>query len=155
MTVCRSLLWHIVEFMGCKTLSESTAQRSENAVVHLRMQSSIVLGEVRSAPSPAVRESGIVVADSDRITEWSGLEGISVGHLVQPPCPSRVTQSRLHSTASGRVWNISREGDSTASLGSLFQGSITLRGKKFFLLLRRKQPWCSASSRVERLGRCL
>ena len=50
------------------------------------------------------------------------------------PCPSRVTHSRLHSTASSRVWNISREGDSTASLGSLGQGSITLRGKKFFLM---------------------
>ena len=36
------------------------------------------------------------------------------------PCPSRVTQSRLHSTASRQGWNISREGDSTASLGSLF-----------------------------------
>ena len=47
------------------------------------------------------------------------------------PCPSRVTQSRLHSTASRWVWNISREGDSTASLGSLGQGSVTLRGKKF------------------------
>ena len=36
------------------------------------------------------------------------------------PCPSRVTHSRLHSTASRRGLNISREGDSTASLGSLF-----------------------------------
>ena len=53
------------------------------------------------------------------------------------PCPSRVTHSRLHSTASRRVWNISREGDSTASLGSLGQGSVTLRGKKFFLVFRR------------------
>jgi len=35
------------------------------------------------------------------------------------------------------VWNISREGDSTASLGSLGQGSVTLRGKKFFLIFRR------------------
>ena len=40
------------------------------------------------------------------------------------PCPSRVTQSRLHSTASRQGWNISREGDSTASLGSLGQGSV-------------------------------
>jgi len=47
-------------------------------------------------------------------------------------CPSRVTQSRLHRTMSRRVLNISREGDSTASLGSLCQGSVTLRGKKFF-----------------------
>ena len=49
------------------------------------------------------------------------------------PCRSRVTHSRLHRTASRRVLNISREGDSTASLGSLGQGSVTLRGKKFFL----------------------
>jgi len=35
------------------------------------------------------------------------------------------------------VWNISREGDSTASLGSLGQGSVTLRGKKFFLMFRQ------------------
>ena len=41
------------------------------------------------------------------------------------PRPSRVTQSRLHSTAARRGWNISREGDSTASLGSLGQGSVT------------------------------
>jgi len=60
-----------------------------------------------------------------------------VGRLVQPPCQSRVTYSRLHRTASRRVLNISREGDSTTSLGSLFQCSITLRGKKFFLMFRR------------------
>ena len=45
-----------------------------------------------------------------------------------------VTYSRLHRTLSRRVLNISREGDSTASLGSLFQCSVTLRGKKFFLM---------------------
>jgi len=33
--------------------------------------------------------------------------------------------------------NISIEGDSTTSLGSLFQYSVTLRGKKFFLMFRR------------------
>ena len=56
------------------------------------------------------------------------------------PCPSRVTQSRLHRTALRWVLNISREGDSTAPLGSLGQGSVTLRGKKFFLLFRRNFP---------------
>jgi len=30
-----------------------------------------------------------------RITEWSGLEGTSVGHPVQPSCRSRVTYSRV------------------------------------------------------------
>ena len=59
-----------------------------------------------------------------------------MSHLVQPPCRSRVTYSRLHRTLSRWVLNISREGDSTASLGSLFQGSVTLRGKKFFLMFR-------------------
>jgi len=49
-------------------------------------------------------------------------------------CRSRVTQSRLHSTTARRVWNISREGDCTASLDSLGQVSITLRLKKFFLM---------------------
>jgi len=40
------------------------------------------------------------------------------------PCPSRVAYSRLQRTLSRRVLNISREGDSTASLGSLFQCSV-------------------------------
>ena len=60
-----------------------------------------------------------------------------MGHPVQPPCLSRVTYSRLHRTLSRRGLNISREGDSTASLGSLFQGSVTLRGQKFLLMFRR------------------
>ena len=72
-----------------------------------------------------------------RITECSGLEETSMGHLVQPSCRSRVAYSRLHRTLSRRVLNISREGDSTTSLDSLFQGSVTLRGKKFFLMFRR------------------
>jgi len=53
-----------------------------------------------------------------RITACSGLEGTSVGHLVQAPRRSRVTYSRLHRTASRWELNISREGDSTTSLGN-------------------------------------
>jgi len=73
------------------------------------------------------------------ITECLGLEGTSVGHLVQPLCRSRVTYSRLHRTLSRWVLNISRDGDSTTSLGSLFQCSVTLRGKKFFLMFTESQ----------------
>jgi len=56
------------------------------------------------------------------------------GSSSPTPCQSRVTQSRLHKTASRWVLNISREGDSTTSLGSLCQGSVILRVKKFFLM---------------------
>jgi len=38
--------------------------------------------------------------------------------------------------------NISREGDSTASLGSLCQGSVTLRGKKFFQIGAKAELMC-------------
>ena len=65
------------------------------------------------------------------------------------PCRSRVTQRRLHRTLSRRVWNISREGDSITSLGSLCQGSVTLRGKKFFLRAKEHhhRPRCPAVPR--------
>jgi len=78
-----------------------------------------------------------------RITECLGLAGTSVGHPAQLSCRSRVTQSWLHRTLSRQVLNISREGDSTAPLGSLCQGSVTLRVKKFFLVFRRNFP-CSS-----------
>ena len=59
------------------------------------------------------------------------------GSSSPTPCRSRVTYSRLHRTLSRWILNISREGDSTTSLSSLFQCSVTLRGKKFFLMFRR------------------
>jgi len=65
-----------------------------------------------------------------------GLEETSEDHLVNPPAKERVTYSRLHRTVSRQVLNISREGESTTPLGSLFQCSVTLRVKKFFLMFR-------------------
>ena len=84
------------------------------------------------SPWPVLCES----SQNHRITDWQGLEGTSVGYLFHPPCQSSITYSRLHRTLSRQVLNISREGDSTTSLGSLFQFSVTLRGKKFFLMFR-------------------
>jgi len=57
-------------------------------------------------------------------------------YLVQPPCQSKVTYSRLHRTSSRQFLNTSRDGDSTTPLGSPFQYSVTLRVKKFFLMFR-------------------
>jgi len=64
------------------------------------------------------------------------LEGTSGDHLVQPRCQSKFTCSRLHRIASRQVLDISKEGDSTIPLGSLFQCSATLKVKKFFLMFR-------------------
>ena len=53
-----------------------------------------------------------------------------------PLCSSKATQSRLLSTVSRRLLHIAKGGDSTASLGNLCQGSVTLTGKKCFLMFR-------------------
>jgi len=68
-----------------------------------------------SCPAPA---SCGRIPESQHGRGWKG----PLGSPSPTPCPSRVTQSRLHSTTSRGGLNISREGDSTASLGSLGQG---------------------------------
>jgi len=97
-------------------------------------------GKPPSLSSFALETLGLLAylqnSQNHRITKCYKLEGTSVGHLVQPPSRGRVIYSRLHRTASNQVLNISGEGDSTASLDSLFQCSITLKVKKFFLRLR-------------------
>ena len=60
------------------------------------------------------------------------------GSSSPTPLPKQGHLNRLHRTLCRRVLNISREGDSTTSLGSLGQGSVTLRVKKFFLMFRPK-----------------
>ena len=86
-----------------------------------------------------------------RITEWLGLEGTSVGHPVQPPAEAG---SPTAGRTGPRVLNISREGDSTTSLGSLFQGSVTLRGKKFFHMFRWNFLCTSRSSAMANTESC-
>lgn len=63
------------------------------------------------------------------ITDWLRLQGTSGGHFVQPPC-----SSRLFRAVASWVLHISTDGDSTTSLGKLFQCSTTLPGKKCFLV---------------------
>ncbi|NXF79456.1 ACRBP protein, partial [Sclerurus mexicanus] len=50
-------------------------------------------------------------------------------------------RGRLHRNVSRCILNISREGDSTTFLGSLFQCSVTLRVKKSFLILSCFPPF--------------
>ena len=48
------------------------------------------------------------------------------------PCSSRVSYSRLPRTMTSRISNISKDGDSTTSLGNLFQCSVALTVTKVF-----------------------
>ena len=88
---------------------------------------------VRFLPLSCTSFWALVFTESHNVRGWKGPLWVT-----QPnPLPKQGHPEQLHGTLSRRGWNISREGDSTASLGSLGQGSVTLRVKKFFLGFRR------------------
>jgi len=59
------------------------------------------------------------------------------GSLEINPRAKTVPYSRSHRKASRKILNISREGDPTTTLGSLFQCSITITVNKLFLVFVR------------------
>lgn len=69
--------------------------------------------------------------------DWGG------GHLIQPPWWSRFSQRRLQRIISRQVLNICRDGNSTASLASLFKCSGTLTGKLFSILRWNPCNWAT------------
>jgi len=58
-------------------------------------------------------------------------------HVVHYPTQSKDNYSRLLRGMSRWVLNISKDGDSTDSLGNLFRCLTTLTVKKFFLMFKR------------------
>jgi len=77
-----------------------------------------------------------------RITESQNYRMVRVGRdLCESSSPTLLPkQAHLQQALEDlvqAVLNISRERDSTASLGSLFHCPVTLRGKRFFLMFRR------------------
>uniref|UniRef100_A0A8C3JB82 Symplekin n=1 Tax=Calidris pygmaea TaxID=425635 RepID=A0A8C3JB82_9CHAR len=86
-----------------------------------------------------MRANSCIFTESGNCQSW---KGPSRDHPVQLPGQSRAAQSTsLRSIQVGledlQIW------DSTPSLGSLCQGSVTLTPKKFFLRLEWNFPWSS------------
>lgn len=59
--------------------------------------------------------------------KWLRLKETSGGHLLQPPCSSKDTHSRLLMSMSMWLLKISKEGNSTVFLSILCQYSVTPR----------------------------
>ena len=77
---------------------------------------------------------------SHRIIDWLVSEGTSKLTLFQFPAVVWLPPTRLPRTPSNLVWNASRDGASTASLGSLCQCLTALWVKNFFLTSNLNLP---------------
>lgn len=64
------------------------------------------------------------------------VESTSGDCLFQPPAQSRGSKGRLPSTVSSWILNIWKDGDSTTSLGNLFQCLATLQVKKIYFMFK-------------------
>jgi len=100
--------------------------------VHAPMELCVGTGEAKGSAACLCSPWSVGVwsgySDGDQHSPWSeripesqhgGVGRDLCGSPSPTPCPSRVTQSRLHSTTSRWVLNISREGDSPTSLGEV------------------------------------
>lgn len=66
------------------------------------------------------------------------LEGTYGDHLIQAPSTSKATENLLPRTMPRQLLNISNVCDSITSLDNLCRCSVTLTGKKWFLIFRGK-----------------
>jgi len=83
------------------------------------------------------------------------------------PGSSRATYSQLSKIPFRQFFNISTEGDSTSSVGSLYQCSVTLRVRKHFLTFRGNLlcfclcplpltcHWAPLKSQMQQLSLCI
>jgi len=78
-------------------------------------------------------ESPSTEPQNHRITEWSGWAGTSAGHPAQPLAQAGSPRAGGTAPCPGGTGISPEKETPQAPLGSLGQGSVTLRGKKFFL----------------------
>lgn len=76
---------------------------------------------------------------SGRITEWFTLKGNSEVPVIQAPCSSRISQTRLPSTMPWWFLNLLKDRYYTTTLGNLCQCFITHNIKKCFC---GNMCWC-------------
>lgn len=99
-----------------KTPQKQTSRRNDYSIKHWQR-----LNLKQNLPLPWIQLS----------TESARLEGTTGGHLVQPPCSSRITPEHMAQDCIQMVLEYHQEGD----LGNLFQGTATLT-VRFFLTFR-------------------